>query len=174
MRLPFYVQELTNGSVMVNARNELRSTIPSHAHHRAVAVSHDGALRSCPPSAACATPIEVAFETLCAGGRSFGPYHFDEELIEPTCMAGLINFGGTLYFSNPAQAKSRTHMTLKKSTDSGEHWAVDTLIWPGPAAYSLVVPLSANSTGGAVGVVYERGFQGAEENMSIAIVATGT
>jgi len=115
----------------------------------------------------------VRFENLCAGGRSFGPYHFDEELIEPTCMAGLINFGGTLYFSNPAEEKGRTHMTLKKSTDSGEHWAVDTLIWPGPAAYSLVVPLSANSTGGAVGVVYERGFQGAEENMSIAIVATG-
>ena len=55
MLLPFCIQELTNGSVMVNARNELRSTIPSHAHHRAVAVSHDGALHSCPPSAACAT-----------------------------------------------------------------------------------------------------------------------
>ena len=35
-------------------------------------------------------------------------------------MAGLINFGGTLYFSNPAVAKGRTHMTLKKSTDQGE------------------------------------------------------
>jgi|EP01046_Picozoa_sp_COSAG06_P011914 hypothetical protein len=43
-------------------------------------------------------------------------------------MAGLINFHGTLYFSNPATTTGRNHMTLKKSLDSGATWEV-----PAPA-----------------------------------------
>lgn len=66
-------------------------------------------------------------------------------------------------------------MTLKKSTDSGASWAVEAPIWQGPAAYSLVLPLSADTGRAApgpveVGVVYERGFAGPYENMTIAIV----
>ena len=66
-------------------------------------------------------------------------------------------------------------MTLKKSTDSGASWAIETPIWQGPAAYSLVVPLSAAAAAGAaaaaeIGVVYERGFASPYENMTIAIV----
>jgi hypothetical protein len=45
-------------------------------------------------------------------------------------------------------------MTLKKSTDSGNHWQVDTPIYGGPSAYSVVVPLDAKR----VGVVYERTY----------------
>ena len=44
-------------------------------------------------------------------------------------------------------------MTVKKSVDSGEHWAVDTPIWAGPAAYSVMVPVDDKT----VAVVYERG-----------------
>eukprot|EP01051_Picozoa_sp_SAG22_P008783 SAG22_NODE_691_length_7888_cov_6.740788_3_plen_66_part_00 len=44
-------------------------------------------------------------------------------------------------------------MTLKKSTDSGNHWQVDTLIYAGESTYSVVVPLDA----ARIGVVYERG-----------------
>jgi hypothetical protein len=44
------------------------------------------------------------------GGHSFGAYRFAQDLEEPTCMAGLINFDGTLYVCSncivqrPAQA----------------------------------------------------------------------
>ena len=83
-------------------------------------------------------------------------------------MAGLINLGGVLYFSNPATTSSRTHMTLKKSLDQGASWQVETLIYAGPAAYSLVVPLTNTS----VGVVYEKNGPGTK-NMTMAIVDVG-
>ena len=47
-------------------------------------------------------------------------------------------------------------MTLKKSMDDGASWQVETLIYAGPAAYSLVVPLTNHS----LGVVYERNGPG--------------
>ena len=139
------IAELNNGSVIVNARNELgASAPPSGVHHRAVSISHDG-------------------------GASWMPYRFDADLIEPVCMAGLINFHGDLYFSNPATTHGRDHMTLKKSTDQGASWKVESLIYAGPAAYSLVVPL----TNATLGVVYERNGPGTK-NMTIAIVGVGT
>ena len=67
-------------------------------------------------------------------------------------IKGLINFNGDLYFSNPATTSGRNHMTLKKSADQGATWKIESLIYDGSAAYSLVVPLT-NTT---LGVVYER------------------
>ena len=55
-----------------------------------------------------------------------------------------------------ATTKERSHMTLKKSLDDGASWQVETLIYAGPAAYSLVVPLTNSS----LGVVYERNGPG--------------
>jgi sialidase-1 len=126
--------ELINGSVMINARNEVtgcRNFPGCQQHRRLYAVSNDG-------------------------GDTFGAPQFAEDLPEPICSAGLISHGavGTLYFSNPDSASARSHMTLKKSTDSGNHWQVDTPIYPGPSAYSVVVPLDAKR----VGVVYERTY----------------
>ena len=149
------IAELNNGSVIVNARNELGSAAPPEGvHHRAVSISHDG-------------------------GSSWMPYRFDRDLIEPTCMAGLINFHGDLYFSNPATTHGRDHMTLKKSTDQGASWKVENLIYGGPAAYSLVVPLTNATLGDTcigcdafLGVVYERNEPGTK-NMTIAIVDLG-
>jgi hypothetical protein len=60
-------------------------------------------------------------------------------------------------------------MTLKKSTDSGNHWQVDTLIYAGLSAYSVVVPLDA----ARIGVVYERGeWDTATEGARTITVAT--
>jgi sialidase-1 len=73
------------------------------------------------------------------------------------------------YFSNPATKTSRTHMTLKKSTDDGNSWQFESLIWEGPAAYSLLVPLADAADSKQIGVVYEGGFHQPEENMTIAI-----
>ena len=139
--------ELSNGSVMVNARNE-ETGCPNFKgckqHHRLYAVSNDG-------------------------GTTFGAPQFAEDLQEPHCSAGLINHGGTLYFSNPDSVSGRTHMTLKKSTDSGNHWQVDTLIYAGLSAYSVVVPLDT----ARIGVVYERGeWDTATEGARTITVAT--
>jgi len=87
------------------------------------------------------------------GGTTFGAPRFNADLPEPVVSAGLITVGGTLYFSNPNTNKGRTHMTLKRSTDSGDTWQVDTPVWAGAAEYSNVVPL----TDSTVGVVYEQG-----------------
>ena len=72
-----------------------------------------------------------AFAISNNGGGTFGAYQFSKDLIEPVCMAGLINFHGVLYFSNPATTKGRNHMTLKKSLDQGANWQVETLIYAG-------------------------------------------
>ena len=69
------------------------------------------------------------------GGATWGPLHYDPELIEPVCSAGLINLEGNLYFSNPADKTARDKMTVRRSTNSGQSWDASLLIWAGPAAY---------------------------------------
>ena len=138
--------ELRNGSVMINARNEAYGcpNFPNcKPHHRLYAISDDG-------------------------GSTFGAPQFAEDLPEPICSAGLANHGGTLFFSNPDSTSERTHMTLKSSTDSGESWQVDTPIFGGQSAYSVVVSLNDAAR---VGVVYERGEASPYERVTLAIVA---
>ena len=95
------IVELNNGSVMVNARNELSR------------LSRNGTQGQNP------SPDHRAFAISNDGGSSFGAYRFSEDLVEPVCMAGLITFHGVLYFSNPAMTSERRQMTLKKSLDQG-------------------------------------------------------
>lgn len=61
-------------------------------------------------------------------------------------------------------------MTLKKSMDDGASWQVETLIYAGPAAYSLVVPLTNDS----LGVVYERNGPGETQSRSSLFIRTST
>ena len=93
---------------------------------------------------------------------------FAEDLPEPICSAGLANHHGTLFFSNPDSSSERTHMTLKASSDSGVSWHVDTPIFAGHSAYSVVVPLIDATR---VGVVYERGEASPYERVTLAIVS---
>ena len=136
--------ELSNGSVMINARNEQNgcknfpNCIP---RHRLFAISNDG-------------------------GTTFNAPQFAEDLPEPICSAGIINHAGTLFFSNPDSETERTHMTIKKSTDSGQSWQVATPIFSGPSAYSVMVTIDESR----VGVVYERGETDAYERITMAVV----
>jgi len=66
----------------------------------------------------CDFCLNVSDDSSGDGSRTFEAYTFSEDLIEPVCSAGLINFRGTLFFSNPATNSSRTHMTLKSSTSA--------------------------------------------------------
>lgn len=133
------VVELSNGTVMVNARNEIRVANPM-PKHRAYAISIDG-------------------------GQTWGFPQFASDLQEPTVSAGMININGTLYFSNPNSQTDRTHMTIKKSVDSGSSWSVETAIWSGPSAYSVLVPTIT----GEIGLIYERGET--EEYQTLSFVA---
>jgi len=130
--------ELSDGRVMVNART---AHLNKSCDCRAYAVSSDG-------------------------GSTWAPHQFAPALVEPTCSAGLINFNDTLFFSNPAEAAARTHMTVKRSADNGASWAIHSLVYAGPSAYSVMVPIDSAS----VGVVYERGYRGPYENITLAVL----
>ena len=81
------------------------------------------------------------------GATDWAKIEFVEELLEPGCMAGLVNHPGTaetdgpfLLFSNP-QTTERAHrerkdVTIKASFDQGRTWPMSRLLQAGPSAYS--------------------------------------
>lgn len=100
----------------------------SKAHRRLVVTSPDGATKWSTP-------------------------RFDEALLEPICMAGLVRYehGGEslLIFSNPhnlegcregepeaGKSRARKNLSIKLSRDEGQTWAVNKLLEDGPSAYS--------------------------------------
>ena len=128
------------------------------------------------------------------GGESWTPPAPNPALIDPVCSAGLLQASPqALLFSNPATEGSRVNMTVRRSADEGATWAAGTaLVWPGPAAYSVLVPLAAlagpasaassppGSDGGTgdglsagpvtAGVVFECGAQSPYESISFSSV----
>jgi sialidase-1 len=72
---------------------------------------------------------------------------FNDDLLEPRCMAGMVSYSVTneakrpmLLFSNPNTTKQenqdRENVTIKASEDGGRTWPVGRLLQPGPSAYS--------------------------------------
>lgn len=74
-----------------------------------------------------------------------------------------------MYFSNPASKTHRDQMTVKKSSNGGETWEIDTPIFGGPSAYSNLVPIGV-PVSNSYGVVFENGEQVAYERISFAEV----
>ncbi len=73
---------------------------------------------------------------------------------DPTCMASLIGHSqGDLFFSNPAHARQRRNLTIRRSTDGGRTWNAGRLIDAGPSAYSCLTELA----NGQLGLLYEAG-----------------
>jgi sialidase-1 len=113
--------ELTDGSVLLNARTE------STAHRRLITTSKNGATGWSKP-------------------------RFDDALLEPICMAGLVRYhhGGQslLLFSNPhnlekdkgkaepGKSRDRKNLSIKISRDEGQTWPVNKTLEPGPSMYS--------------------------------------
>jgi sialidase-1 len=100
------VAELADGSLMLNMRDDRNRTEKGNTNGRAVSVTHDmGKTWEVHPSSNSALP-------------------------EPNCMASLISayikVGNSvrhvLFFSNPADKSTRTHMTVKASFDEGLTW----------------------------------------------------
>lgn len=86
------------------------------------------------------------------GATGWSRPRFDEALLEPICMAGLVRYdhGGEslLLFSNPhnleradgteepGKSRDRKFLSVKASRDEGRTWAVHKLVEDGPSAYS--------------------------------------
>jgi len=86
-------------------------------------------------------------------------------LIEPVCQASLLRHDAAhlLLFSNPA-AKTRAHLTVRRSEDDGKSWREVLELQAGPAAYSCLVALGADQAG----CLYERGEKRAYEKITFA------
>lgn len=87
------------------------------------------------------------------GASNWSTPRFDEALLEPICMAGLVRYehGGEslLLFSNPhnleggregepepGKSRARKNLSIKLSRDEGQTWAVSKLLEDGAGAYS--------------------------------------
>jgi sialidase-1 len=100
------------------------------------------------------------------GGGSWSPLKSDTALIEPVCQASLLSFNqkrkkSFLAFSNPANQKARTNMTVRISHDNGNTWKVKNVLHQGPAAYSNLVVLP----NGNLACLYEAGVTKAYEGI---------
>ncbi len=115
---------------LANGRVMLNSRTESKAHRRLVTTSPDGATGWSTPK-------------------------FDDALLEPICMAGLVRFslaadGGKnrILFSNPdnisradgkevpGKYRDRKNLTVRLSYDEGQTWAKSKVIDPGYSGYS--------------------------------------
>lgn len=87
------------------------------------------------------------------GATNWSTPRFDEALLEPICMAGLVRYDqdgeSLLLFSNPhnleggregepepGKSRARKNMSVKLSRDEGQTWPVNKLLEDGPSAYS--------------------------------------
>ena len=57
------------------------------------------------------------------GGASFGRMQFDRQLISPECQGSMLEWGGSLYFSNPRSTTARTNMSVLRSDNDGASWS---------------------------------------------------
>lgn len=100
------------------------------------------------------------------GGATWSELVEDPALIEPVCQGSLLSCKGKgrktlLAFSNPANAKTRTHMTVKVSDDLGKTWKRQKLLYEEPSAYSNLVLLP----NGNLACLYESGLKSAYERI---------
>nr|WP_246458304.1 sialidase family protein [Saccharopolyspora gloriosae] len=101
------------------------------------------------------------------GGITFGKPAAIPGLPDPGVNADVIRVDPRgsderLLFSNPANSRDRTDLTVRISCDDGENWSDGTRLHPGPAAYSAMAMLPD----GRVGVLAENGAAGAYEKLT--------
>ncbi len=131
--------------VLADGRVLLNMRSEAHAHRRAIATSPDGATKWTRPA-------------------------FDNELVEPICMASLCRYSmpgkntrGRILFSNPANlarkdgkekpgmSRDRKNLTVRLSYDECDSWPVAKTLEAGPSGYSDL----AVGKAGAVYCLYE-------------------
>ncbi|KAI8518649.1 exo-alpha-(2-_3)-sialidase [Branchiostoma belcheri] len=137
--------ELPDGSIVINARNQY------HYHCR----------------------CRIVFRSF-DGGETFPLQHlyFDETLVDSAVAAGLYYHDGVMFFSNPANDKSREDMTLRWSYDNGTTWAGSYQVWPNAAAYSTLMMLHTDTEDSKyIYLLYEKGEKNAYSTISLAKIS---
>ena len=126
------VAELSNGSLMLNMRDNRNRDDTSATNGRAVGVTRDL-------------------------GKTWEVHPSDHgALPEPVCMASLISHKlrdgrAVMFFSNPLHKSRRQNMTVQMSLDDGQTWSKRVLLDNAGGAYSSLVMVD-NQT---VGILYE-------------------
>lgn len=123
------VAEIANGRLMLNMRNSDRAIKTRHT-----SISEDG-------------------------GKNWANVQIDSTLIEPICQGSLLSYfykknRPTLFFSNPANVKSRANLTLRLSEDDGQTWKYNMVLHPGPSAYSDITVIDKK----LIGCFFEAGY----------------
>ena len=85
-------------------------------------------------------------------GHTWEEHPSSGTLVEPVCMASIINAGDVLLFSNPAVSSGRNHTTIRSSVDGGLRWNAGVLLdeeenW----GYSCLTMIDEDT----VGILYE-------------------
>lgn len=92
------VAQISDGSLMLNMRDNRNRKDKSASNGRAVSVTHDL-------------------------GKTWTTHPSDHSLLpEPVCMASLIRHDNLLLFSNPHHRSKRTNITVRASSDDGKTW----------------------------------------------------
>lgn len=118
------VAELSDGSLMLNIRDNRNGKEKGEKNGRAVFVTKD------------------LGRTWVEHPTSHGA------LKEPVCMASLVRHGNILLFSNPATVDQRKNMTLRYSADDGMTWSEGLLIDEGGSfGYSSLSPIDDQTIG---------------------------
>jgi sialidase-1 len=112
------------------------------------------------------------------GATGWSKPHFDDALIDPICMAGLVRYSTTtILFSNPYNLgrkdgrnepglpRDRRNLTVQMSRDEGRSWPVRKTIEPGWSGYSDL----AVAKDGTILLLYERGGAGDDRFRSEAL-----
>ncbi|MDB4492027.1 glycoside hydrolase [bacterium] len=123
------VVELSDGSLMLNMRDNRNRKHKSATNGRAVAVTRDL-------------------------GETWEVHSTDHSALpEPVCMASLIRHKANLLFSNPNHKSSRTNVTLRASSDDGLTWPHKILLDSAGSGYgySSLVMVDEDT----VGIIYE-------------------
>ena len=126
------VAELSDGSLMLNSRDNRNRQDKSETNGRAVSITSDL-------------------------GTHWTVHSSDHgSLPEPVCMGSLIshrlsNDRTVLFFSNPHHKSQRKNMTVQMSLDDGTTWAKQILLDEEGGAYSSLVMIDDNT----LGILYE-------------------
>ncbi|MGY8713099.1 MAG: sialidase family protein [Verrucomicrobiia bacterium] len=126
------VVELSNGSLMLNMRDNRNRSDKSKTNGRAVSVTLDM-------------------------GKSWSVHSSDHKALpEPVCMASLLSHDlpdgrRALFFSNPNSKQRREKMTVRMSLDDGQTWPRSILLDQKGGAYSSLAMVDEKT----LGILYE-------------------
>ena len=126
------VVELSNGSLMLNSRDNRNRQDKSETNGRGVSITSDL-------------------------GTHWKVHNSDHSALpEPVCMGSLIshrlnNDRTVLFFSNPHHKSQRKNMTVQMSLDDGATWGKQILLDNDGGAYSSLVMVDHNT----LGILYE-------------------